>query len=202
MKDTEDVLSERTLRYGRNINFICFIALAMILTKANLSEANLFGAKTSEQNIWIILLLMLLYQFGTFLYLGSIDWKNWKKDCPFCSASFTAPGRAQEVLDGTGRRTELYHWSLFLNKKTVLPMFLKDGHTKVSLHDNMRKKTEYGWLTEHVEEVRSDREAFVIDKGMYEKYRVNYLRWLFLEFGIPYLLSIITFCFLVAKIQF
>lgn len=198
MEDSDNIYSERTLRYGRNINFISFIALAMIIMDVDLSGANLFGAKTSEQNIWRVLLILIGYHFVTFQYIGWIDWKNWIRGLSIMQAGFSQP-QPTTRLKISGNRTKIYHWSLFINKELVAKDFLDKGHKAVTLYDDVTE-TAYGWVITHDDEsIPFDGGAFAVNKEFFEKYRSNYWRWLFFEIGLPTVIGLFALGMLVGK---
>lgn len=200
MEDADNVYSERTLRYGRNINFLCFIALAMILMDVDLNGANLFGAKTSEQNIWRVLFILIAYHFVTFQYIGRIDWKLWLQALPVYYGEATVG--FEDRLKMSDRRSKLYHWSLFINKKKVPKSFLKKDHKAVTLHFPIQGEI-YGWVIESEDFVHPHfGGATTIDKEFFKKFRANYWRWLLLEFGLPTVLAFWAFAKLIGKMEF
>jgi len=196
MNNSEDTFSERTLRYGRNINFLCFIALGMSLMNVNLDNANLFGARTSELNIWIVLLILISYHFITFQYLGRIDFNIWKKNVPFVDVSFNQ----QKQMHLSQDRIEIYHWSLFFKKEKITKLFLKKDHSAVTQY-NKPPSNNYGWMVYNNSGDALEREAFAINIAMFDLYKVTYKRWLYLEWGLPTLLTVCTFFALIYEIS-
>lgn len=81
---TSDPLSERTLRYRRNLLAICFvISILVFYSEITLEDASLFGVSiqggdaNSAIIIWTIITILLLYQFIVFLIYCRIDYNTW-----------------------------------------------------------------------------------------------------------------------------
>ena len=79
-----NILSDRGLRYKRNILAASLIVTALYWTGAQLGTANLFGVmlpdgKDREATAWVILLVILAYQWLMLSYYGWTDWLTWQQ---------------------------------------------------------------------------------------------------------------------------
>ena len=75
--DEAQCLSDRSLRYGRNIMVICFIACGVKFFAADFTEASLFGIKVQEQQFWAVLLFLLIWHLVYFVILVNDNIQNW-----------------------------------------------------------------------------------------------------------------------------
>ncbi len=82
MLDEYTCLSERTLRYGRNVMFISFISFAVWAFDANLETANIVGIKLDKPVfiLWAMLIIH-IYFLLVFFYLMRGDTNRWKREC-------------------------------------------------------------------------------------------------------------------------
>ena len=75
--DEARCLSDRSLRYGRNIMVICFIAFGVKFFAADFSGASLFSIEVQDQHFWLVLLLLLIWHLVYFVVLLNDDIRNW-----------------------------------------------------------------------------------------------------------------------------
>lgn len=169
-----DILSEKCLRYKRNVLAIAIIAIVILYSKSELSEATLFGVKLSEgisngeQLAWMIAFLVLAYEFIYFQIYGITDFLDWRADI-------------HDTYD-------LSLWSLFFG--------LKEGRTYKRLSNDRQEelvKWEQTMLTfETVGERASSSIGYPIPNGGIRRIRVNCLMYFTLDYLLPTALSIIT----------
>ncbi len=75
--DEARCLSDRSLRYGRNIMVICFISGGVKFFAADFSEATLFGIEVQEKQFWQVLFFLLIWHLVYFVVLLNDDIRNW-----------------------------------------------------------------------------------------------------------------------------
>ena len=75
--DEAKCLSDRSLRYGRNIMVICFVACGVKFFAGDFSGASLFGITVQKQQFWAVLFFLLIWHLVYFVILVDDDIQNW-----------------------------------------------------------------------------------------------------------------------------
>lgn len=170
MDDTK-CLSDRTLRYGRNLNLLSFITLGVVLFNIPIHKAQLFGINPDEKSIWTAILMLFVYHFVSFLILVYIDFPKWW---------------------GANIYLKLPHWKNIFHLKSKAA----EGKDDIEILEMVKNKNTYIWQNLSLErKFRSKLKP--INKTEYHAIRRTLYHTVAFDFGIPVILSLISVWYII-----
>lgn len=191
--DEADILSDRALRYGRNVKFLCFIALVVVAADVKLKEAKLFGMSTDPWNVWLVIVIILLYNLISFLYLVVIEWNKWVLDFPLQRA--TPHRESPDRFQLQNHNVDFNHW--YCPLVITFPRFFKwVSFLKIDQLNELPCYHRYVrvWSVQKAHKVE-----FGLPKRDFNERAVALKRFLVLEFGVPVILVLMTILSVGAK---
>ena len=160
-------LSDRSLRYGRTMMIISFVACSVLFFQADFEGAALFGIRVHQEQFWVVILILQLWNFAYFLVLINDDIKSYWQTV---IATYPLPSLI---------------WKL---RKGRIRLDFTEGFRRVRLRETF-KDYEFEVLSAQAQEVV---ETGTIKKAELYQVRRTLIRVAVLEVGLPVLFTVIS----------